>query len=132
MQVIRTFLSRGNPTEVLKWRGRLNSMTRSFVEAAGFKYFLETQPIETAKKSHLCALAERWWDTTHTFHIVGVEITITPYDVHRLTGLRVNGIIPTFSAFPTRVCPNQEYLGISLGATSVNLPTFMRAFVEAP
>uniref|UniRef100_A0A2N9IQ68 Aminotransferase-like plant mobile domain-containing protein n=1 Tax=Fagus sylvatica TaxID=28930 RepID=A0A2N9IQ68_FAGSY len=97
---VHTFLSRGNPTEVLKWWGRLNSTTRFFVEAASFKHFVETQPIERAKKSILCALAERWWDTTHTFHIASVEMTITPYGVYRLTGLRVDGIVPTFSAFP--------------------------------
>ena len=79
-----------------------------------------------------CALAERWWDTTHTFHIAGVEMTITPCDVYRLTGLRVDGITPTFSAFPARVRLDWEYLGISLGATSAELPTLMRAFAEAP
>jgi hypothetical protein len=66
MQVVRSFMSRGNPTEVLKWWGRLNSMTRSIVEATSFKHFVETQPTETAKKSLLCALVEKWWDTTHT------------------------------------------------------------------
>jgi hypothetical protein len=132
MQAVRTFLSRGNPMEVYKWWGKLNSTTRSFAEAAGFKHFVETQPTKTAKKSLLCALVERWWDTTHTFHIAGVEMTITPYDMYRLTGLRVDRIVPTFSAFPTRVRPNREYLSISLGATSADLPTVMRTFVEAP
>jgi hypothetical protein len=115
MQAVHTFLSRGNPTEVLKWWGRLNSTTRFFVEAASFKHFVETQPIERAKKSILCALAERWWDTTHTFHIASVEMTITPYGVYRLTGLRVDGIVPTFSAFPAGVLSDREYLGVSLG-----------------
>ncbi len=132
MQAVRSFMSQGNPMEVLKWWGRLNSMTRSFVEAVGFKHFVETQPTETAKKSLLCVLAERWWDTIHTFHIDGVEMTITPYDVYRLIGLRVDGIVPTFSSFPTGVRSDREYLGISLGATFADLPTIMRAFAEAP
>uniref|UniRef100_A0A2N9GUC3 Aminotransferase-like plant mobile domain-containing protein n=1 Tax=Fagus sylvatica TaxID=28930 RepID=A0A2N9GUC3_FAGSY len=131
LEVFRTFLSRGNPTEVLKWWGKLNSTTRSFVEAAGFKYFVETQLSEMAQILH-CALVERWWDTTHTFHIAGVEMTITPCDVYRLTGLRVDGITPTLSAFPARVRLDWEYLGISLGATSAELPTLMCAFAEAP
>jgi hypothetical protein len=53
-------------------------MTHSFIETAGFKYFVETQPTKTAKKSLLCALAERWWDTTHTFHIAVVEMGLSP------------------------------------------------------
>jgi hypothetical protein len=51
------------------------------------------------------------------------------YDVYRLTGLRVDGIVPTFSAFPIGVRPDREYLGVSLGATSADLPILMRAFV---
>jgi hypothetical protein len=93
---------------------------------------VETQPTETAKKSLLCVLAERWWDTIHTFHIDGVEMTITPYDVYRLIGLRVDRIVPTFSSFPAGVRFDREYLGISLGATFADLPTLMRAFAEAP
>uniref|UniRef100_A0A2N9FI42 Aminotransferase-like plant mobile domain-containing protein n=1 Tax=Fagus sylvatica TaxID=28930 RepID=A0A2N9FI42_FAGSY len=103
IRAVHSFLSRGNPTE----------------------------PTETAKKTFLCALAERWWDTTHTFHIVGVEMTITPYDVYRLTSFRIDGVIPTFSAFLARVRLDREYLGVSLGATSADLLSLMRAFTEA-
>ena len=39
------------------------------------------------------ALVERWWDTTHTFHIVGREITMTPYAFHYMTDLRSYGPI---------------------------------------
>ena len=125
-------MSRGNPTEVLKGWARLTSITRSFEETAGFKQFLESQPTETAKKSLLCALIKMWWDTTHTFHIAGVEMTITSYDVYRLTNLRVDGIILTFSAFPARLRPDREYLGMDLGATSANLPSLLLAFSKAP
>ena len=78
-------------------------MTHSFIEVVGFKQFVESQPIATAKKNLLYALVERWWDTTHTFHIAGMEVRITSYDVYRLTGLRVDGIIPTFNAFSARL-----------------------------
>ena len=74
-------MSRGNFTEVLKGWARLTSITHSFEETVGFKQFVESQPTETAKKSLLCALVKRWWDTIHTFHIAGVEMTITLYDV---------------------------------------------------
>lgn len=36
-------------------------------------------------------LAERWWDTTHTFDIVDREMTIIPHDFHRKTGLWFDG-----------------------------------------
>ena len=39
------------------------------------------------------ALVEGWWDTTHTFHIVGREITMTPYAFHYMTNLRSYGPI---------------------------------------
>jgi hypothetical protein len=55
-----------------------------------------------------------------------------PYDVYHLTGLRIDGIIPTFSAFPARVRLDREYLGVSLGATFADLPSLPRAFAEAP
>jgi hypothetical protein len=57
---------------------------------------------------------------------------ITPYDVYRLTSLRIYGIVPTFNAFPARVHPDREHLGISLGETSADLPALMRAFSKAP
>ena len=79
-------------------------------------------PTEIVRKVLLCTLVEKWWDTTHTLHIAGVKMMITPYDIYRLIGLRVDGITPTFSAFPGRLRPNREYLGMDLGATSTNLP----------
>ena len=107
-------------------------MTRSMVELAGFKHFVESQPTKTTKKIFLYALAERWWDTTLTFHIARVEMMITPYDIHRLTGLRVDGLTPTFSAFPTHFQADWEYLGMDLGVTTTNLPSLLQAFAATP
>ena len=47
--------------------------------------------------------------------------------MYRLTGLRVDGIIPTFSAFLARLQPDREYLGV----TFANLPNLLPAFSEA-
>ena len=33
-------------------------------------------------------MAERWWNTTHTFHIADREVNITPHGFHRMTDLR--------------------------------------------
>ena len=89
-------------------------------------------PTEIVRKVLLCTLVERWWDTTHTLHIAGVKMMITPYDIYRLIGLRVDGITPTFSAFPGCLRPDREYLGMDLGATSANLPNLLSLFSTAP
>uniref|UniRef100_A0A2N9F6D0 Uncharacterized protein n=1 Tax=Fagus sylvatica TaxID=28930 RepID=A0A2N9F6D0_FAGSY len=51
---------------------------------------------------------------------------------HRLTGLRVDGLTPTFNAFPAHFQVDREYLGLDLGATITNLPSLLLAFAEAP
>ena len=33
-------------------------------------------------------MAKRWWDTTHTLHIIYREMIVTPYDFHYMIGLR--------------------------------------------
>ena len=33
-------------------------------------------------------LVERWWDTTYTFPIADMEMTMTPHNFHNMTGLR--------------------------------------------
>lgn len=38
-------------------------------------------------------MAERWWDSTYTFHIVGLEMTITSHDFHCMIGLWFDGIL---------------------------------------
>ena len=50
--------------------------------------------------------AKRWWDTTHTFHIAGQEMTITLYNFHRMTGLQ-------FDVVPINL---ENELGVRLGA----------------
>lgn len=36
-------------------------------------------------------LAEKWWDTTYTFHIAEREMTVTPHDFYRMIDLRFDG-----------------------------------------
>ena len=40
---------------------------------------------------HVYALAERWWDSTNTFHLPFGEMTMTPYDFFMITSLKVGG-----------------------------------------
>jgi len=44
-------------------------------------------PERSASAALAQALVERWWDTTYTFHITDQEMTITPHNFHRMTGL---------------------------------------------
>ena len=48
-------------------------------------------PERSASAVLMQTLAERWWDTTHTFHIADKEMIITPHDFHRMTGLWFDG-----------------------------------------
>ena len=50
-------------------------------------------------------LIERWWDTTHTFHIAEQKITVTPYNFYRMNGLNFEGAIINLDSL----------LGIQLG-----------------
>jgi len=62
------------------------------VSLVGFRrlsFVLDETPCSTAI---LCALGERWWDTTHTFHFGFGEITVTPIYVQQLLGLDYEGV----------------------------------------
>ena len=58
------------------------------VQAASFETFVTHLSKETANEILVMALAKGWWDTTHTIHIAGREMTLTAYDFHRLISLR--------------------------------------------
>ena len=38
-------------------------------------------------------LIKRWWDTTHSFHIVEWEMIVTPYHFYYMTSLSFKGAI---------------------------------------
>lgn len=61
------------------------------------------------------ALAERWWDTTNTFHLPRLgEVTLTPADLTGLTGLRVGGTpIPWDFGIHRSDAALQWYLGVT-------------------
>ena len=50
-------------------------------------------------------LIERWWDTTHTYHIAEQEMTVTPYDFYCMTGL----------SFKRAIISLDDVSGIQLG-----------------
>ena len=57
-----------------------------------FKALLNQETHEYKDLQLLLALAERFWDTTCTFHFPGIgEVMSTPYDFSVITGLRLSG-----------------------------------------
>lgn len=99
---------------------------------AGFCTLVEVRPSKLAKMTLIFCLAEMSWDTTYNFHIAGHEMTITPYDLHKLTRLRVDTSHPTFTTFFAWVRPNRKYLQMDLGTTSTNFPNLFQIYSGLP
>ncbi|KAI5338688.1 hypothetical protein L3X38_017960 [Prunus dulcis] len=84
----------GNNDICATWYNKaMHDTVKAKVKESGFLPFLSI--LGHGKKGErplLVALAERWWDTTHTFHFNEVgEMTMTPTDFAAITGLRVGG-----------------------------------------
>ena len=92
LYVLALYFGRGSTSRVLVWYNILTEETRGHIQATGFEPFICLMPKRSASAVLVQTLAERWWDTTHTFHIAGREMTITPYEFHRMIGLRVDGV----------------------------------------
>ena len=74
----------------------LSPNIKSIINEANFGTFFKTllnQETHDYKDLQLLlALAERFWDTTCTFHFLGIgEVMLTPYDFSVITGLRLGG-----------------------------------------
>ena len=84
----------GNNTLCGLWyQHELPSRVKDKVASVGFSDFAFLLGTKGRRDKHLLmALAERWWDTTHTFHLDEVgELTMTPKDFSAITGLPVSG-----------------------------------------
>lgn len=75
------------------WYARLPQNVKDKIVAAGFGEFVKCLvPSGRRDRKLLIALAERWWDTTHTFHFDNIgEMTMTPKDFSAITGIPVSG-----------------------------------------
>ena len=74
----------------------LSPNIKNIINELGFGTFFETllnqETHEYKDLQFLLALAERFWDTTCTFHFPGIgEVMLTPYDFSVITGLRLGG-----------------------------------------
>ncbi|KAI8538396.1 hypothetical protein RHMOL_Rhmol09G0099800 [Rhododendron molle] len=82
----------GGPCSSLALYIGLPARVRELVDVAGFREFIQTLTVPV-RNDHavLVALAERWRDTSNTFHLPPGEMTRTPSDFAAITGLRVGG-----------------------------------------
>ena len=93
MQALPAFSARGSTNHVASWYQVLTKETKGHIHVAGFEPIIRSLPDTSASAILVQCLAERWWNTTHTFNIVGREMTITPHNFHRMTGLRFDGVL---------------------------------------
>jgi hypothetical protein len=75
------------------WYNQLPEPVKDRIAHAGFGEFVKCLVINGRRDRQLIiALAERWWDTTHTFHFDNIgELTMTPKDFSAITGVQVFG-----------------------------------------
>ena len=64
----------------MEWYNLVVLETRAYIREVGFKSILGLLSGRSASATLVQCLIDRWWDTTHTFHIPKREITVTPYD----------------------------------------------------
>ncbi|KAI8538178.1 hypothetical protein RHMOL_Rhmol09G0081900 [Rhododendron molle] len=81
----------GGPAYSLELYNSLPERVRDLVDAVGFGPFIQTLTAVKSDHALLTALAERWWDTSNSFHFPLGKMTVTPTDFVAITGLRVGG-----------------------------------------
>ncbi|KAL7234326.1 hypothetical protein ACSBR1_017845 [Camellia fascicularis] len=79
-------------TAAREWYVELPEAVRDLVDLAGFGAFCRGLSHCPSSRTLLAALAERWWDTTNSFHFSAAgDMTMTPLDFAVLTGLDIGG-----------------------------------------
>lgn len=84
-------MGRESTSCIASWYRVLTNDTRAFVCVISSEPILHLLPENHASTNFMYSLAKRWWHTTHTFHIVDREMTVTPYNFHQMTSLRYDG-----------------------------------------
>lgn len=72
---------------MVEWFKLLAPETRGYVREVGFKPIIGLLLEKSVSTTLAQYLIERWWDTTHTFHIAKREMTVIPYDFYCMTSL---------------------------------------------
>ena len=67
---------------ISSWYRTLANDTKTLVRETSFEPIFYLLPENSASAILVQTLVERWWDTTHTFHITEKEMIVTPHDFH--------------------------------------------------
>ncbi|KAK9991413.1 hypothetical protein SO802_026398 [Lithocarpus litseifolius] len=94
--MLQSLKSRGSLQMLKSAWAALSPRIKSIINEAGFGTFFEAllnhETHEYKDLQLLLTLAERFWDTTCTFHFPCIrEVMLTPYDFSVITGLRLGG-----------------------------------------
>lgn len=73
------------------WYRVLPAKTMAHIYVASFELIIHLLLKRSPSAILVQSLADKWWDTTYTFHITNREMTVTPCDFHRMISLRCNG-----------------------------------------
>ncbi|CDP20769.1 unnamed protein product [Coffea canephora] len=96
----------------MEWWKRLPRKVAAKVVSVGLGDFLSHLPVADRDRKLPVALAERWWDSTNSFHLPFGEMTLTPLDFTCITGVAVGGLpIP----WDYNVRENTNYINEQLG-----------------
>ena len=78
---------------MVAWYRVPTTETRAHIHAAGFEMIIHLLLKRLDSAILVQDLVETWWNITHSFHIANREMIMTPYDFHRMTGLRCDGAL---------------------------------------
>lgn len=67
---------------MVTWYRVLIIETRAYIRVMGFELIICLLPERFTNAILVQILVERWWNTTYTFHIADMEMTVTTYDFH--------------------------------------------------
>ena len=87
------FSGRGSTNSVAAWYRVLTAVTRAYIRVTSFKPIIYLLSERSTSAILVQSLVERWWDTTHTFHIANREMIVTPHDFHYMTSVRCDGAL---------------------------------------
>ena len=73
---------------MVAWYRVLPIKTKAYIRVAGFKLIIRLLLEQSASAILVQTLAEKWWDTTHTFYIADRDMIVTSNNFHHMTDLR--------------------------------------------
>lgn len=110
--------ARGGLQGLPAWWGKIHPPIGAKIRAAGLGFFLDAISHHLTEHKDLilmCAMSERFWDTTNTFHLPKIgEMTLTPEDFTMISGLSFGG---HWLVMDHEIEGKKKQLKESLGAT---------------